>query len=269
MTNDLYGLLRITIIGFTASLAILLLVYRRYRIIQQQRELNDAVNELLRRAIVEKEEMLLSKEQLLKEVHHRVKNNLHTVLCLLETQAKCLKDDALAAIETSAHRIYAMLLVHQKLSLAHDVRTIDMATYLQELIGHLEHSFGIKGVINIRLEIAPLQLSLPKAIPIALIVNEAVTNAIKHAFPGNTGGCIVIRMSQRDRTVTIVIHDNGIGIDTFLASIQGGSLGMQLMYGLSEDIDGRLSIENRNGTLITLKTSVSQTEFQNQNILMA
>ena len=125
--------------------------------------------------------MLAEKEWWLKEVHHRVKNNLHTIICLLESQAMYLEKDALQAIEKSQHRIYAMSLIHQKLYQNEDLQVIDMSVYLEEFIGYLKDSFDTQG-IDFIIHVDPVQLNLQQAIPVALIINEGVTNAIKYAF---------------------------------------------------------------------------------------
>lgn len=196
--------------------------------------------------------LLHEKEWLLKEVHHRVKNNLHTVICLLESQAAYLEKDALKAIENSQHRIYAMSLIHQKLYQSEDIKTIDMSVYLPEFIRYLDESFGAHYRIQFQLDIAAINLGVTQAIPIALIINEAVTNSIKYAFPEGKNGVIGITMQRNSDQVTLVIADNGIGIDTTLAKEPLGSLGLKLIKGLSADIRAAVMIENDNGTKITI-----------------
>jgi two-component system, sensor histidine kinase PdtaS len=142
------------------------------------------------------EHLVKEKGWLLKEVHHRVKNNLHTVICLLESQAAYVENDALKAIENSRHRMYAMSLIHQKLYQSEDVKTIDMSLYLPEFIRYLEESFDSHHHVTFRLNIEPLKLGVSQAIPIALIINEAVTNAIKYAFPSKNKGIIEITMHK-------------------------------------------------------------------------
>jgi two-component system, sensor histidine kinase PdtaS len=252
MENGSIILLKITIAGFSATTLVLIFLYKRYRITQ--------------RMILEKNEMLLSSEQLLKETHHRVKNNLHSVICLLESQAKGLKEDACLAIQSSTHRIYAMLLIHQKLYLSKDVKTIDMAAYIKELIIYLDRSIGMAGNLHFEVEITPLQLCPPKAIPIALIINEAVTNAIKHAFPENVQGTILIRITQKDGYIFIRIQDNGIGLNAKQPGKEG-SFGLKLMNGLTADIDGEISFENQKGTLITLKIATDDLRQTNKELL--
>ena len=197
--------------------------------------------------------LLTEKEWLLKEVHHRVKNNLHTVICLLESQAVYLENDALRAIESSQHRIYAMSLIHQKLYQSEDIKTIDMSVYIPEFIRYLNDSFEMEKQIRFHLEIAALQLGVSQAIPLALIINEAVTNSMKYAFLPGSVGIITLNMFREGDEITLIIADNGVGIDTQSAKQPADSLGMKLMNGLSDDINAALRVENNKGTRITIK----------------
>jgi len=196
--------------------------------------------------------LLTEKEWLLKEVHHRVKNNLHTVICLLESQADYLEDDALKAIENSQHRIYAMSLIHQKLYQSEDIKTIEMASYLPEFIGYLKDSFQTSPQIHFVLEIEPVKLGVSQAIPLALIVNEAVTNSIKYAFPEKRNGVITLTLAKTKEDITLQIADNGIGINPGIEHDNSKSLGFNLMKGLSEDINGNIRFEADHGTIITI-----------------
>jgi two-component sensor histidine kinase len=192
------------------------------------------------------------KEWLLQEVHHRVKNNLHTVIGLLESQAAYLEDDALKANEISKHRIYAMSLIHQQLYKAAHIKTIDMSVYLPELLDYLRESFGIARTIRFQLAIERLKLGVSQALPIGLIVNEAVTNAIRYAFPPGRSGTISVSMHQANDKISLDIADDGVGIDPVVINAESTSLGMKLMNGLTEDIDGEIRFTNENGTKITI-----------------
>jgi two-component sensor histidine kinase/tetratricopeptide (TPR) repeat protein len=238
----------ITIAGILSVLIILGLLFRQNRLKQKNNNIITQKNELLQR-------LLREKEWLLKEVHHRVKNNLHTVICLLESQAAYLENDALKAIENSQHRIYAMSLIHQKLYQSDDVKTIDMAIYIPELIQYLEDSFGIEDHIHFMLDIEPVSLNIAQAIPLGLIINEAVTNSIKHAFPAKRDGEIFISFKDKDGIIELEIIDNGIGMSENTDEIELKSLGLELMKGLSGDIDATVSFEINNGTKISIKFS--------------
>lgn len=196
--------------------------------------------------------MLEEKNWLLREVHHRVKNNLHTVICLLESQAMYLKDDALDAIEKSQNRIYAMSLIHQKLYQDDAVRTVDMSVYLREFVQYLQKGFDAAG-IGFGVEVEHVQLELAQAIPLALIINEAVTNSIKYAFPGHRKGMIRLALGVDGETIRLVVADDGIGFDPPAEGVMGSSLGLQLIRGLCGELKGGLSIDGSKGTRIMVE----------------
>jgi two-component sensor histidine kinase len=225
--------------------AIIFLLYRTYRANKRSSRLITQKNAALQQLVTEK-------EWLLKEVHHRVKNNLHTVICLLESQAYYLENDALRAIENSQHRIYAMSLIHQKIYQSDDIKTIDMADYLPEFIGYLRDSFGRLAHIHFQLDIEALKLGVSQAIPVALIVNEAVTNSIKYAFPDNRPGEITICLHQVGEQIKLTVTDNGIGINPSMKDAELSSLGIELMKGLSREIKGTITFKPDKGTRIIL-----------------
>lgn len=235
----------ITIGGIVVMILVSALFYRNYRQKQKANNIITHKNELL-------QHLLTEKEWLLKEVHHRVKNNLHTVICLLESQARYLENDALKAIENSQHRIYAMSLIHQKLYQSDDIKTIDMSEYIPELVKSLEESFDTAGQIKFSLKIDPVSLDISHAIPLGLIINEAVTNSIKYAFPNNRIGEIAISMLNNGGRVKLELADNGIGMAHIDHEAEPESLGLRLMRGLSEDIDADISFKVDNGTRIRI-----------------
>jgi len=197
--------------------------------------------------------LVKEKEWLLKEVHHRVKNNLHTVICLLRSQAPYLKEDALWAIESSQNRIYAMSLIHQKLYQSDDTGTIDLDIYLRELMSYLTDSFGSPANIDIRLQLEKIRLSLAQAIPLGIIVNEAVTNAFKYAFPNQGSGQISIELKQLDHHIELIIADSGIGMSDLRDDHLPKSIGLHLIRGLTKELEGSIRFENDHGTKMTLQ----------------
>jgi len=219
--------------------------YKSYRNKQKTNELFHKRNQQL-------QALLTEKEWLLKEVHHRVKNNLHTVMCLLGSQAEYLESEAFEAIENCRHRIYAMSLIHQKLYQSEDIKTIDMAIFLPEFVSYLEDSFYTTKLITFQLDLQPIKLHVSQAIPLALIINEAITNSIKYAFPENQRGVVKLAITQVGVKVKLSIADNGIGINTGIMDGPLDSLGLKLIYGLSEDIHADIKIRNSKGTKITL-----------------
>lgn len=235
---------------FLLSLIVFLL-YRSYRAKRRSNRVITQKNAALQQLVTEK-------EWLLKEVHHRVKNNLHTIICLLESQAYYLENDALKAIENSQHRIYAMSLIHQKIYQSEDIKAIDMADYLPEFIRYLRDSFGCPAHIHFHQDIESLKLGVSQAIPVALIVNEAVANSIKYAFPGNRPGEITIRLRQVGEQIELTVTDNGIGIDPSINNAELNTLGIELMKGLSREIKGAIAFETDKGTRITLIFAVDR-----------
>ncbi|WP_426670381.1 tetratricopeptide repeat-containing sensor histidine kinase [Mucilaginibacter sp. McL0603] len=235
----------VTIVGIVLLFIIVGLFYRQFRLKQQNNMVITQKNHIL-------EQLLAQKEWLLKEVHHRVKNNLHTIISLLEYQAAYLENDALKAIEISQHRIYAMSLIHQKLYLTDDVKTVNMPVYISELVSYMSDSFGIDQQIHFSLDIQSLKLGISQAMPLGLIINEAVTNSIKYAFSPNAPGLITIQMYQVADEITVIITDNGKGIQPGTRDDKIGSLGMKLMKGLSQDINAEINFQNDGGTKIVV-----------------
>ncbi|OOG76711.1 hypothetical protein B0E43_06845 [Algoriphagus sp. A40] len=230
----------ISIGGLALLLTILGLLYSRYQVKQKA---NDQLKHLL-----------TEKEWLLKEVHHRVKNNLQTVLSLLESQSRHLSEEALYAIQDSQNRVYAMSLIHKKLYQSTDIASINMEEYLRELIQHLHESLMVSRVIPVSLDLDRVELDVSQAVSLGLIVNEAITNSMKYAFPDDmTGSRISISLKELDKQqIELRISDNGVGIPEHKKK-NAGSLGLKLMRGLTEDIDGVFSIASEAGVQVFVR----------------
>jgi two-component sensor histidine kinase len=185
--------------------------------------------------------LVAEKEWLLKEVHHRVKNNLHTVVCLLESQAAFLSDEALYAVESSRCRIYAMSLIHQKFYQSDNIRSLEMKSYISELAFYLTESFGFPEHIEMCINVPEINLSMSNAMPVGLIINEAVNNAYKYAFPNKREGRISISLKADNTKVRLEISDNGIGIPFDPTKTISDSLGIELMKGLASDLNGTIT----------------------------
>jgi len=234
----------IFILGIILVVIIAGLLYRQSRIRKRN-------NEIITRKNVLMQKLLDEKEWLVKEIHHRVKNNLHTVICLLESQALYLENDALKAVENSRHRIYAMSLIHQKLYQSDDIKVVNMKTYLADFVAYLEESFGSPEHIRIMLDADEIKLSAGQAIPIGLIVNEAITNAFKYAFPGEKDGEIRVKLKCTGEQIYFSVADNGIGFTQEEKEVN--SLGLELIKGLALDLRGELVLETSNGTTIQIR----------------
>ncbi|WP_289665481.1 sensor histidine kinase [Flavobacterium panacagri] len=234
------------------------LLYNRYRLKQRNNVKLELKEKEISKANANLRHLLDEKEWLLKEIHHRVKNNLQTVISLLNSQSAYLENDmALSAIKNSQHRIHSMSLIHQKLYNSENISTINMPNYIKELVEYLRESFSLGQRIRFEVKIDPLELDVAQAVPLGLILNEAITNSIKYAFPNDQTGMIYITLEAKDeKQYVLTISDNGIGFDPNLNDKKANSFGMSLIRGLSDDIDGNLTMENNNGT--TLKIEFAQ-----------
>jgi len=199
-------------------------------------------------------ELLTEKEWLLKEIHHRVKNNFHIVASLLEVQSSYLKNkEALSAIKESQHRIHSMSIIHQKLYQSETLSTIHMPEYIYELVEYLRESYAIRENIGFSLQIENIELNHASAITLGLILNEAITNAIKYAFAKTKDGKISISLTHiSESQVLLSIADNGRGLPVDFDSKIGASMGMELLQGLTDDLGGSFNIETNNGTHINV-----------------
>lgn len=199
------------------------------------------------------QQLLTDKSWLLKEMHHRVKNNLHIVMSLLESQSAYLQDDALAAVKNSQSRIFSMSLIHQKLYQTDDARTIDMAFYIPELICYLRECFNLQRNFHINMDIDHTAFNVTEAVPLGLIINEAVTNSMKYAFRNDQNGAIHISLKATGiNEYELIMADNGIGLSEGFDMDNLTSLGFQLIKGLSDQLEAQLHIANENGLKIIL-----------------
>lgn len=238
---------RNVIMGSTCMLLLILaLLYNRYRLkkkntlrLEKQQEAINIQNELLKNLVEEK-------EWLLKEIHHRVKNNLQIIISLLNTQSQYLgNEDARAAIKNSQHRMYAMSLIHQRLYHTNNLGAIDMNWYIRELTGFMQESFDTSSRIIFCINSEVILLDVVQAIPLGLILNEAVSNAIKYAFPNNRNGTIQITLKKDSaKYCLLTISDDGVGLQGGILPGESDSLGMSLMKGLSEQLEASFNIQS-------------------------
>lgn len=196
---------------------------------------------------------LKEKEVLLKEVHHRVKNNLNVVAGLLSLQSRFVKssEDAILFDETKA-RILAMGKVHQNLYRSEDLSAIDLSEYLKELVESVSSTFGTPGVTT-KLDLSPVSVGIDQAIPCGLIVNELLTNCHKYAFRGRGSGNVTVSCHPAgDAALTLAVRDDGVGLPEGVDFTGLRTLGLSLVSMLAEQIDGTLSIDREGGTTFRL-----------------
>ncbi|WP_206756845.1 PAS domain S-box protein, partial [Planktothrix sp. FACHB-1355] len=193
---------------------------------------------------------LIEKEVLLREIHHRVKNNMQIIYSLLRMQARRTSDDRIAAIlKDSQDRIKSMALVHEKLYRSQDLSEIDLEEYVQSLAASLFSSYGVSGNIVIESKINQFFLDIDTAIPCGLILNELISNSLKYAFPGNAQGKIEVEFYvEENKNNVLIFKDNGIGLPADFDIETATSLGLKLVKRLVSQLDGTIDIDTSNGT---------------------
>jgi PAS domain S-box-containing protein len=189
---------------------------------------------------------LLEKEVLLKEIHHRVKNNLQIISSLLHLQASRFDGPGLQmAFDDSQHRIRSMALIHEELYKSEDLARVDFRAYAQRLAENLLDSFGVRGRVVVRLDMDATQLTIERSIPMGLIVNELVSNSLKYAFPDERQGHIRIelRLGRESDAFSLAVIDDGVGLPEGLDIDSPESLGLQLVGSLVGQLKARLVID--------------------------
>jgi two-component sensor histidine kinase len=211
----------------------------------------------LRRALDEK-------KVLLREVHHRVKNNLQVIISLLNMKEELVRNAADREIFFGVlGRVEAMALIHDKLYQGEGLEQIDFDTYLQELCGNLALEYGTRSR-RIRLDYRgeKVVLGIDRAIPLGLLVNELITNALKHAFPNGKGGTVSVRLAERDRQLYLEVADDGVGLpeEMFGGSNDPERTGINLAYLFAGQVGGRLELHGNGGTEAMVYCAIEERE---------
>ena len=209
------------------------------------------------------QENLNEKEVLLKEVHHRVKNNLQVITSLLNLQMSQSKDQGLIdGLRESQGRVRAMALIHEKLYQSEDIAKIDFSIYLNSLTNALSSTYRINPEkISIQVIVKDVFLGLDTAIPCGLIVNELVSNSIKYAFPGENTGTISIACNVgKDELLSLIVQDDGIGLPEEKHGSSQNTLGLKLVNSLVKQIDGDLTMVNGKGTKFEINCPLNASE---------
>lgn len=200
---------------------------------------------------------LSEKEVLLKEVHHRVKNNLQIISGLLQLQAQSVTDPGtINILRESQHRVESMSLIHKKLYSSSDFGQIDLADYIPSLATNLLMSYQIvPGTVSLQMSIDPITLNIDQAIPCGLVVNELISNALKYAFPDGHPGEIQVHLhTTADAEIELIIQDNGVGLPETIDWEYTQSLGLSLVRDLViEQLEGHLMVERQAGTTFKIQ----------------
>jgi len=192
---------------------------------------------------MELEEQISEKETLLKEVHHRVKNNLQTVSSLLSLQARNIEDDEIKnLIKSSQNRVISMAMVHEMLYMRDDISKVEYKSYVQELGEYLVRSVkGNKSNVHLKVDIPDMELGIDTAIPLGLLINEAVTNALKYGIKDDADGEIYIAIRKEDEKEYVLnIGDNGTGFPEKVNYKNSKSLGLKLIHNLTRQLKGSI-----------------------------
>lgn len=213
---------------------------------------NKKKKKLLQEKNNEIEKSLVEKEFLMKEIHHRVKNNLQIVSSLLSLQSNFIKDElALEAVKDSQNRVHSMSLIHQSLYTEENLSSINIEEYISKLLLNLCNSYNTSEKnISITHSISPLFIDVDTVVPIGLIINEIITNAIKHAFIGKQNGLIKITLFEENDLLKIYVFDNGIGMPE--KNDNKNSFGLKLINAFLKKLNGTIKTTVEDGTKIEL-----------------
>lgn len=224
----------------------------------QQSELYEQLQVELRRSKQAEETIKASlneKELLLKEVHHRVKNNLQVISSIFSLQSQYIEEPRILSIlADSQNRIGSMALIHEKLYQSHSLAKIDFADYIQNLASNLFASYNISfNLIRLKLQVSDVSLNLDTAIPCGLLINELVSNSLKHAFPEQQSGEISIDFSvNSEEQLCLVVQDTGVGWPEGVDLRRTNSLGLRLVRALTRQLKGQIEMYTNNGAVFQI-----------------
>jgi len=199
---------------------------------------------------------LREKEVLLKEVHHRVKNNLQVISSLLNLQSRGIADEETRKFfQESQHRVHSMALIHEQLYESGDLSRIDFANYIEQLVAYLFRSYGVSlSRVKLTTRIPELQFAVDIAVPCGLIVNELASNSLKYGFPDGRAGEIQVTFKKGPGgCVTVLFHVNGVGCPKHVCLLNTMTLGLRLVRTLAQQLGGQAELKNRNGAQVKIE----------------
>ena len=211
----------------------------------------ERARERLERAVHEK-------DSLLREVHHRVKNNLQVIVSLLSMHAKHAKDrHAAGLIAETQNRVRAIARIHEGLYGSADLSTVRFGSYLTQLVSDLVSFYGMEDRVKARVEAEEITLELDRAIPLALFTNELLCNSLKHGFPEGRRGLISVALAREGTDARLSISDDGVGLPAGVNTETAGSMGFHLVRILSAQLQAHLEMASTGGTTITLRFAIT------------
>jgi PAS domain S-box-containing protein len=199
---------------------------------------------------------LREKEVLLKEIHHRVKNNLQVISSLLSLQSRGIVDEETRKFfQESQHRVHSMALIHEQLYESGDLSRIDFASYIEQLVAYLFRSYGVSlSRVTLKTRIPELHFAVDIAVPCGLIVNELASNSLKYGFPDGRAGEIQVTFKKGPGgCVTMLFQDNGVGFPKHVSLLNTRTLGLRLVRTLAQQLGGQAELKNRNGAQVKIE----------------
>ena len=195
--------------------------------------------------------------ELLREVHHRIKNNMSTVISLLNLQMRMMKDAAAAtALGEARNRIQSMMVLYDKLYRSTDYRNVSMAEYLPFMVGEMVRIFPQSRTVKVDIEVENFALGVGKLVPLGILLNELISNAMKYAFPGKKDGRILVMASLKDGMAEVIVEDNGTGIPESVNVDESSGFGLRLVALLVKQLKGEILFERGQGTRFVLRFAV-------------
>ncbi len=233
--------------GLGAGVLIIGLLWRGYRQKQQSNQQLAAQKQTIERTLEDR-------ETLLKEIHHRVKNNLQVISSLLSLQSRSIEDPvALGAIEEGKNRVKAMALIHQNLYQDENLIGVHLPDYIDKLTNNLLHSYRVdQKQIHIVQKVAPISMDADTLIPLALILNELISNALKYAFQQKDSGQIDVQIAEMEEGLKVTVSDNGQGLPSDFQPEQSNSLGFKLIRSFANKMKAKLDVLSQEGTQVSL-----------------
>jgi two-component sensor histidine kinase len=194
------------------------------------------------------------KEILLKEIHHRVKNNLQVISSLLALQASATKDaHTRGLLHESRNRVHSMALIHEKLYQSADERGVSFNTYVKDLAAHLRHSYsGNSDAVTMVIDVDEITLDMDALVPCGLMINELLSNALKYGFPGEREGTIKVQMRREGTSLVLTVSDNGVGLPADVDIAAPRTLGLRIVNTLVSQLHGALVVGSGPGASFTL-----------------
>ncbi len=222
-----------------------------YKAFTSNRKKKNQLN--IQKEIIEKS--LEEKEILLKEIHHRVKNNLQIVSSLLSLQSNYISDEkALDAVRESKNRVQSMAIIHQNLYQDESLVNIDVKEYVEKLVEYLFHSYNIHNSnIQLEMDIQPLRLDVDTLVPLGLVLNELINNCLKYAFPEPHKGKIKVILKHENTSLKLSVYDNGIGMQGDASHFNQNSFGHKMINAFMKKLKGDIKIYNEDGTKVDIE----------------